>query len=386
MTRLIYSQNWPRIAQVLVFAILAAYTACVCVTARWLSIQDVFVRYAFAFVVVQCTILSIVGLSLIASKHVRLRWEWRRATRIRELEERLTDPGSDSSVMELSRKWPEEFLTVVESALAALKGSARQRVVSLFEASTPYRRLLGQTLNRDPSLAIRAVSMLGQLDSDQARAAVRLGAEHRAEVVRQAAHKAIMQGTDRNAQRALLDSFGRMSPWQRLVMFHFAPNDSTLLPGFVSDALHSGNDERVLMALQLVLTQQRLLLSPAPAALAVSPNSEIRIKFFKALPFLQPEGDIIRTLQFGLGDSDWRVRAMAARACGHFRPAVLVDRLLEICRAFANPAEAAHAARALAALGGEGWLRLQEIAHNEPGLARYIATEAVERHILGGVA
>jgi len=91
-------------------------------------------------------------------------------------------------------------------------------------------------------------------------------------------------------------------------------------------------------------------------------------------------------LQAGLADADWRVRAMAARACAHFRPAVLVDRLLSICRNFANPAEAGHAARALASLGGEAWLRLQEIAYNEPGLARYIATEAVERHILGGAA
>src|SRR5690242_21251029 len=53
-----------------------------------------------------------------------------------------------------------------------------------------------------------------------------------------------------------------------------------------------------------------------------------------------------------------------ARACGHFRPAVLVDRLLEICRNFENLAEATHAARALAALGGEAWLRLQEVAYN----------------------
>jgi hypothetical protein len=65
---------------------------------------------------------------------------------------------------------------------------------------------------------------------------------------------------------------------------------------------------------------------------------------------------------------------------------VLVDRLLAICRDFANPAEAAHAARALASLGGEAWLGLQEMAYHEPGLARHIATEAVERHILGGAA
>jgi len=387
MTRLIYSRNWPRIAQLLVLVILAAYAICVLLVARLLtSFRDPFLQYASAFVIVQCAILAILGVLLIAGKHVRLRWEWRRAARLRKLEEALADPSKDEAIRAASYKWPDEFLTVIESALLSLKGSARDRVVRLLETSGPYRRLRSQTQDRDPSRAIRAISLLGQLDSGEAREAVQRASKHRSEVVRQAAHKAIMQGSDQAAQRALLDGFGRMSPWQRLVLFHFAPTDSTLLPGFIADALHSGNDERIVMALQVVITQQRLVLSPAPASLTDSSNLEIRIKFFKALPFLQLEGDLTQTLHAGLCDADWRVRAMAARACGHFRPAVLVDRLLEICRNFENLAEATHAARALAALGGEAWLRLQEVAYNEPGLARYIATEAVERHILGGAA
>ena len=95
---------------------------------------------------------------------------------------------------------------------------------------------------------------------------------------------------------------------------------------------------------------------------------------------------MVKALRLGLTDSDWRVRAMAAQACGQFRAAALAGRLLEMCRSFENPAEAAHAARALAALGGEGWLRLQEVANSKTDVARQIATEAVERHRLGGAA
>ena len=387
MTRLIYSRNWPRIVQGLVALIALCYGGLVILVAQWLErLDDPFVRYAVSFVTVQCTILGILVLFLIASKHVRLRWEWLRASRIRKLEEMLIDPQKDRDLLRASRKWPEEFLTVAENAVAALKGSARGRVEHLLEHSAVYGKLLTQTTHRDPGRAIRAICLLGQLESQAARAAVQQGLIHRTEAGRQAARKAVLQGSDLAAQHDLLEQIPRMSAWQRLIMLHFAPADSELLPGFITEAMQSGNEGRILVALELVLTQQRLFLAPAPASLARSANPEIRIKFFRALPFLDLEGDLVKVLQAGLDDADWRVRAMAARACGHFRPAMLVERLLKMCRTFANPPEAAHAARALAAMGGEGWLRLQSMAHTEVGNARHIATEAVERHLLGGAA
>ena len=387
MTSLIYSRHWPRIAQGLVFLIALGYAGCVIAVAEWLDdIADPFVRYAVSFVAVQCGILAVLVLALIASKHVRIRFEWLRASRIRKLEEMLIDSRKDGDIVRASRKWPREFLTVVENAVAALKGSAKLRVVELLEASAPYGKLLRQTEDRDPGRAIYAICLLGQLDNADARAAVESGLGHRTEAVRQAARKAILQGSDLAAQRALLDGVARMPAYQRLIMLHFAPADSALLPGFIADALRSGDEERILVALELVLTQQRLFAAAAPDSLARSTSLEVRIRFFRALPFLDLEGDVVKVLQVGLNDADWRVRAMAARACGHFRPAVLVERLLEMCRTSANPPEASHAARALAVMGGEGWLRLQSMAHSDSGLARHIATEAVERHLLGGVA
>ena len=78
-------------------------------------------------------------------------------------------------------------------------------------------------------------------------------------------------------------------------------------------ALQSGNDERTLAALELVLTQQRVVFARAPVGLGRNSNSEIRIKFFKALPFLQVDGDIPLALQAGLEDA---ARAEALRAMG----------------------------------------------------------------------
>ncbi|GEM_PF-3397603 len=387
MTRLIYSRNWPRIAQLLVVAILAVYIGAVLGTAAFLDdIDDPFIRYTAAFLIVQFSFLGLLAGLLVVGKYLRVKWESRQASRTRKLEELLSASQSDEIVLKAARRWPEEFLTVVYSALQSIRGSERRRIVRLLEASALYPKLLLETSSRNPDRAIRAIGLLAQLDTPDAHAAIRRALGHPAETIKQAARKAIMQGKDYEAQRQLLDSFPQLPAWQRLLMLHFAPADEMMLPRFIDEALHSGDETRIVIALEMVLTRQRLLSSPIPFELAQSANPEIRIKFYKALRFLRLEADVTKMLQIGLADADWRVRAMAAQACGQFRAASLAERLLEMCRTFENPAEAANAARALAALGGEGWLRLQEVANSQTEVARKIATEAVERHMLGGAA
>jgi len=124
-----------------------------------------------------------------------------------------------------------------------------------------------------------------------------------------------------------------------------------------------------------------------PAALAQSPNLEVRIKFFRALPFLpvwgDGEDDPIELLGAGLRDTDWRVRAQAAKACGAVRAATLAPALIAMCGSFENPAEAGHAARALAALGGGAWNSLQNVAVQGEGAGSRIAAEVMERRLIG---
>jgi HEAT repeat protein len=387
MTRLIYSENWPRIANLLVVVVLIGYILSVVVVAQFLDVlADPFMRYASAFIIVQFAVLGSIGLLLITFKFLRVRWESRRGSRIRKLEELVAASDCGDEALKAARKWPEEFLTVANNTLQSIKGSARERVIRLLEASALYPSLLQQTLSRNPDRAIRAITLLGQLETPQSRAAVNRALEHPAEAIRQAARKVIMQGSDPEAQQRLFETFPQLPAWQRLVLYHFAPPEAALLPQFVTKALRSVNEMRILIALELVLTRQRFLPCALPISLARAANPEIRIKFFKALRFLRLESDLAKALQHGLGDSDWRVRAMAAQACGQLRTANLAERLLAMCRKFENPAEAAHAARALAALGGEGWLRLQEVANSETDIARQIATETVERHMLGGAA
>jgi hypothetical protein len=387
MTGLVYSRHWLVIARLLVVVTLACYAGGVLLVAHWFGdIDDPPLRYAVSFIVVQTGILVALVLGLIASKVVRTKWESIRGARILRFEDLISQPDSESALLEESRKHPNEFLSVIENSLHLLKGSARDRILSILEASSAYLKLLDAATARDPRRAIRAITLLGQLDNETARAAACKGLEHPSDAVRLAARKAVLTGGDEAAKRVVVEGIGQLPLWQRVLMFHLLPADSTLLAEFLSESLRSGSEEKILTAFELVLAQQRLLPIPLPSGLAASPNLEIRIKFFKALPFLYVDDDIRQVLQRGLDDSDWRVRAMAARACGQFRAAMFAPLLFEMCQSFTDPAEARHAARALAALGGEAWLQLQRVGNSGTDVARQIATEAVERHMLGGAA
>jgi hypothetical protein len=386
MTGLVYSRHWLLISRLLIVVTLACYAGGVLLVAHWFGdIDDPPLRYAFAFIVVQTGILAALVLGLIVSKGVSTRWEAIRGARIRRFEDLISQPDSEAALLETSKRYPNEFLSVIENSLHLLKGSVRDRILCILEASSAYQKLLEAATARDPRRAIRAITLLGQLDNLTARTAACKGLEHPSEAVKLAARKAVLAGGDETAKRAVVEGIGKLPLWQRVVMFHLVPADSTLLAGSLSESLRLGDDERILTAFELLLTQQRLLPIPVPAALAASPNLEIRIKFFKALPFLYVD-DVRQVLQSGLDDADWRVRAMAARVCGQFRAAVFSPRLLEMCQSFADPAEARHAARALASLGGEAWLQLQRLGNSGTDVVRQIATEAVERHMLGGTA
>lgn len=385
MTGLVYSRHFRRIEQFLVCGTIACYAACVLVVAEWLSrVDDPTMRYAVAFILVQIAIQALLILGLVVSKHLRSLREAAHAARMRRLEELLARPDSAREVLEMAARWPEDFLSVVENAMRTLAGSAHRRVAELLEASTPYRRLLLEAAGGGPSLVIRAISLLGRMENSEARAAVRRGLKHPAEAVRRAARKAIVTGGDQGARRQVLDSLCLLPFWERIILFQLVPADSTL-HDFLAKALASGDDERILVALEFVLTRQRLQLFPVPVGLAQSRNVEVRIKFFRALPFLRLEESVYSVLEPGLHDPDWRVRALAARACGHLRAEALAWRLLEMCASFEDPAEAGHAARALAALGGEGWNRLQQVVGSGTGAGHRIAAEVMERRMLGGL-
>ena len=384
MTRLVYSPHFRSMEPVLVSATIAAYAACVWIAAAWFQfVEDPVVRYAVSFIVVQLAIQSILILGLVVSKHVRTSRETARTARKRQMEELLTQSGSTVEALEMARQWPTEFLAVVDSAMQALSGSARRRIAELLVASSPYRSLLGETVGSDPSRAIRAIMLLGKLENPEARSAVRQGLKHPAEAARRAARKAVVAGGTEDAQREVLARLYTLPFWERIILFQLAPANSTLLT-FLAEAVDSSEDEHVLVALEFVLTRQRLMPFRVPARLAQSSNLEIRIKFFRALPFLRLEEDVSEVLAGGLNDGDWRVRALAAKACGSLRADEFVGRLIEMCGTFDNPAEAGHAARALAALGGEGWSRLQQVISLGSGAGRRIATEVVERRMVGG--
>jgi hypothetical protein len=137
-----------------------------------------------------------------------------------------------------------------------------------------------------------------------------------------------------------------------------------------------------LVALDLLNSIRRMVPVIVPSVLAQAGNVEVRIRYFKALPYCATDRDVSAVLKEGLQDADWRVRAIAAGACANLRPQNLADDLLTLCESFSNPAEAAHAARALAALGGESTKRLQYLCASGSAVTRQVAATVLERQML----
>jgi HEAT repeat protein len=377
-------RNYHRFETLLVGATLGAYAACVLIVANWLEIDEPVLRYAIAFILVQIAIQAALIIGLVVSKHARSRHETARAGRVRRLQELLAAPDASAEAASASVRWPDEFLTVAANALEMLAGSERRRVAGLLQTSAPFDKLLREAGQGGPGRVIRAISLLGRIESPEARAVVRRAVQHPAEAVRRAARKAVVISGEEDARCEVLDGLCALPFWERIILFQLLAADPALHT-FLAEALTSEDDERILVALEFILTRQRLLLVRTPARLAQSPNLEVRIKFFRALPFLRLEEDACSVIEPGLRDADWRVRAQAARACGSMRVGRLAPRLLEMCGAFDDPAEAAHAARALSALGGAGWNRLQEVAATGDGAGRRIAAEVMERRMLAGL-
>ncbi len=390
MLRLVYSRHWSKIAGLLGILAMACLVAAVFTVSHWFSeISDSFVRYALTFVAVQTGLLLLLSAGLIIGKQISVRRSRTRDVILNGLKDLLAQYAAGEEVTQVllrkARTHPNEFLEVVENSFRILKGSTQRRVEQLLERSDAYQNLLNQTVNRDPNRALKAISLLRKVNNSDSQAAVERALSHTVPVVQMAARTAVLSGHSEQAQWRVLEDLPHLAFWHRVVLFHQISSDSPILIQFLSQALSSHQEEMILTALEFVISRQRLLPIANSHHLAASRNLEIRIKYFKALPFFPTDAEATPALlRAGLADPDWRVRAMAARACGLLRVDSLVPQLLESMGTSKTSVEAGHAAHALAAIGGEARRSLQDMSASGSEMIHRIITEVIEREILLG--
>lgn len=390
MLRLLYSQHWPKIAALLgVVSMLCLVGLVYVVSTRFSEIPDPFVRYALTFVSVQIALLLSLSAGLIVVKQIGLRRSRARDLTLNRLNELLAQYTMGEEVtqtlLQEAEIHPNEFLDIIENSLRILKGSAQRRVQQLLERSDAYQDLLRRTVDHNPNQALKAISLLRKVNNPECQAAIEQALSHKTPIVQMAARTAVLSGHSERAQWRVLEDLPRLAFWHRLVLFHQISSDSPVLMQFLSRAFSSQEVEMILTALEFVISRQRLLPITNTHHLAASPNLEVRIKYFKALPLFPADPERTPSvLRSGLADSDWRVRAMAARACGLLRVSSLVPQLLESISASKTSAEAGHAARALAAIGGEARNSLQALSSSGSEMIHRIISEVMEREILLG--
>jgi hypothetical protein len=385
MARLLYSRYWQTTQRLLPIIVLALYVMSILVTAllfSWLADQSV--RYALACVVVQTVSLLLLTAGLVAGKIIETRWNDRRRRRIDQISDLMAQysSGAESQVklLEAASAHSSEFLEVWEASLTRLKGSCRLRVEGLLHETGLDSVLVSRLGDRDPGRVLFAISLLRKLDNPSMEATEKALA-HPSDVVRMAARITLAARGSRQAQERVLRELPRLPFWQRVVLFQQIPDDSPALYEYLAGAFQTGDDTTVLAALEFVLSRQRLQPVGPASRLAGSTSIEVRIKFFRALPFLATDEDPVQLITQGLDDKDWRVRAMSARACGSLGIASLGSLMAQRFARATHPVEAGHLARALTMLDGDSWRRLKEFTVAENEVTRAIAAEVIEKHL-----
>lgn len=339
-------------------------------------------RYAMAFAIVASNAVVLLIAGLAVSKIQRRRREALETRRKQAILDLLTSGAPVSEVAAFADRWPRQMVDLADQTLAFLEGSARQRISQVARSVSCQQLLLTAVKSGTPKEAARALRVLGELDAEEGWAAISRALDDESETVRIAAKRVVLMKGNRGMKRVILRRLPEMVLWERVLMFHSLELDAEVVEQYLEEALASPESAQRIAALEMIHSRRRVFLRKVSAEIATSPESEVRIKFFKALPFLAIDAETALVLKRGLTDGDWRVRAMSAQACAYFRPAGLVDDLLAMCGVHSHAAEARHAAGALAALGGEAYLYLERMAASGVGVTSGIAADVIEQHIL----
>jgi hypothetical protein len=331
-------------------------------------------RWAVAFGAVQIALLVLGILSLAVAKFTRERQDTGRRARTERIESLLTEYILSESepvpeLRECFSRWPSDFVTVLGRALQQVHGNLLSRLHRLTEDSEITNYVLRESLRHNPKRVTAVLNALASIPGEKAQEVLSELCSDARIPVRHHARRLLIRCGSQSQQLEMLNGLSSMPSWERIQVFQQLPVTAAVIPQFLEQSWASSEDPAVISALELVLSLQRFFGTEFPFNLAMHRNFEVRIRFFRAVPFLSTSEQALDVVEVGLNDEDWRVRAMAARAGGLLRLGQLGPLLIQQCTSATHNAEVGHAARALAALGGHNWDQLRQMvnAGNMPG-------------------
>lgn len=386
MSRLFYSKYWPAVERWVPLVVLALYAVVVILVGRLFGTPNPYLRYAEACVAVQAALLLVTTAGLLASKSLSSWYGARRRHNVDSISDLMARHvhllEDEPALLREAARHPSEFLEVWENSLGSLKGSARDRVRSLLLKSGLHSALEVRVDERNPGRALRAISLLSEVEDAHSLEIIEKALEHPSETVRASARIALVSHGSPEQQGRVFDLLPSLPFWQRVVLFHQVRDGSQALESYLRRAFQSDDSLIVLAALEFVLSRQRLQQCGPLSRLSQWAETEVRIKLFKAMPFLVSEDDPAALIKAGLADDDWRVRAMAARAAGALHLTSLAPVLAEELASSSHPVVIGHLAHALAGLSDDALRRLEAFSVSDNDMKRAITAEVLEKHLL----
>ena len=285
----------------------------------------------------------------------------------------------DDTVTQASRRWRfEEVATVLRRARVQFRGSAEARATAALESMGAVDRLLRKARSKSLWTRVRALAQLGDCGGEEARDGLLHALDDREHEARRAAREGLLLHRVPQAINAAIESYVDDAPslvaWRRSFFSRLGAQASHQLAGLLRRQALQPQDQKLAIE---VLAETR---SPEALEIAIdrvgSPDPEFRASAARLFGKLrEPEGnELLLTL---LEDSEWYVRATAARSLSTASASVEVCQLL---RRRLNDSVwwvRSNAAYALASLKRAGTAMLLQALGDDDRFARDAALSAL---------
>jgi hypothetical protein len=203
------------------------------------------------------------------------------------------------------------------------------------------------------------------------------GLEDRDQEVLMAASRALVQSGDFEDVEHVFDFALSRSLYLRILLAEDLRRYAMEFCGSaIPEILRSGDLQRILPALEILVAWERALPLPHLAELMDHPDHQIRIQALRLAPLVPVEAPERAAILSALDDADSEISSVAARTALRIQ---LIEALPALARGLRRgpPALARAAAAAMAGMPPQGWTALEELSSAESAIAG-IARDALE--------
>lgn len=366
-------------------AVLGAYTLAICVVHVKL-LNDVVgmpaLSIVLAFTIVQTAAIALILITLVVAKGVkaaRARFDARWIPIVRErMIAHLMGEDARAELRDLNTQASAAVEQCAQDLLTSISGTELDRMSDLATDLGLVNRWRRRARRGSVESRRRAIAILGRLNGPEVNGTLREALDDPEEAVRLEAARALLRTDGMDDVERIFELATAETPFLRAILVEdLRPHALTLSEQAIPRVLTAARPEQVRVALEMIEAWQKSLPVHGVTALLRHPRPELRAQALRILPYVAADVDVERETRLALDDDVPGVRIAATWVAGRLGMEGAVDELRRQL-SHRDRSVAVAAAYALAEVGPQGWITLEDAVRDDP-IAAPPALEALER-------